>query len=206
MQCASSTYYNYAVNTVPRCAGSTTVVSTVSSIASAYASSTFAALASWSAAAAVPSAECSILSDSGFGDSTFMVYGINGWAGEDGSKLHEEEDGCGLLSNWQRYVGDVEEFQGRPRIAQHAAFQLSFFEGGCVERAIMSAGGPEITCHNSQGGRKRAASQTRVQRAQVDMIQSLAQCNSARAWNGDVARPQPTRTAQDGATRTQSDW
>lgn len=220
VQCASSTYYNYAVDHRPTCAGSTSVISTVASIASAYASSTSAAaasrsaasssaaMASWSADAAKPSAGCSILDDDGWGDSLFMVYGINGWAGDDGSKLHDQEDGCGILSGWQWYVGDVEEFEGHERSAEHAVFGLSFFKGGCVEDAVKSAGGPDITCHHDNGEHSSpsmADAKSIAQKAQVSAVKALANGSlSARARRGDAGAisPQPTRTAKGRPTKT----
>ncbi len=168
VSCASSTYYNYAVNTIPTCAGATKVISTVASIASAYsvsaassasvvsvASVSSASDAAWSSAAAVPSAACWILDDDGFGDSAFEVYGINGWAGDGGSKLWDQENGCGIVSGGEFYTDGQDMFEGRLRDTQYAYFGLSFFKGGCVERAVHSAGGPppgtgpgEIACQH----------------------------------------------------------
>ena len=135
----------------------------INSVASASSSSS-SAEASWSSAAAVPSAGCSIMYDNGFGDSAFRVYGINGWAGEDGSKLEEEEDGCGILDLWSFDPDEQSEFEGRLRKTQTAEFGLGFFKGGCVERAVASAGGPspdggpyEIHCEHldkTKKGRK----------------------------------------------------
>ena len=144
VSCATSTYYNYAVNTIPTCAGSTKVVATVTSLASAYSASSAssASVASYSSAAAVPSAGCWILSDDGWGDSTFEVYGINGWAGPGGENLWEQEDGCGIVSGPEWFTDGQDEFQGKLRDTQYAYFGLSFFKGGCVERAVHSAGGP----------------------------------------------------------------
>lgn len=101
-----------------------------------------AADASWSAAAATPSAGCWILNDDGFGTSSFQVYGINDWAGDGGDKLFKQEAGCGILNykGWQKDI--VQDFQGRLRHTQTATFSLTFFKGGCVERAVHSAGGP----------------------------------------------------------------
>ena len=173
--CASSTYYNYIVNHNAECAGATQVISTVSSIASSYAeassssaaaassaaaetsaeaasSSAAAASTSWSAAAAAPSAECWILEDYGFfGESSlFQVYGINGWAGDDGYEFFDEESGCGLIEEFDFFDDSQDEFQGRMRDTQWAIFDVTAFKGGCIERAIISAGGPEISC--SHGG------------------------------------------------------
>lgn len=155
VSCASSTYYNYAVNTIPTCAGATKVISTVASIASVYSASSASAAskasvasvssasdAAWSSAAAVPSAACWILDDDGFGDSAFEVYGINGWAGDGGSKLWDQENGCGIVSGGEFYTDGQSMFEGRLRDTQYAYFGLSFFKGGCVERAVHSAGGP----------------------------------------------------------------
>ena len=129
----------------------------INSVASASSASS-SAEASWSSAAAVPSAGCYITYDDGFGDSSFEVYGINGWAGDDGSKLEEQEGGCGILDPWSFYPNEESEFEGRMRKTQTAYFGLGFFKGGCVERAVHSAGGPspdngpyEIHCeHHDQ--------------------------------------------------------
>ena len=109
------------------------------SISSASAASADAA---WSSAAAVPSAACYITGDDGFGDSSFEVYGINGWAGDDGSKLSDQLNGCGILDPYQYYPDSQSEFEGRTRTTGTAYFGLGFFKGGCVERAVHSAGGP----------------------------------------------------------------
>lgn len=156
--CASSTYYNYAVNTNPICAGATSVVFIVPSIASLYSKSTasFASVASVSAAsvssaissasyvsaAAVPSAGCRDLGDDVFGETLFEVYGINGWAGSDGGRLLAEEWGCGFVSFFDFHTDTQDEFEGHLRDTQYALFFLSLFKAGCVERAVHSAGGP----------------------------------------------------------------
>ena len=154
VSCASSSYYDYGINTVPTCAGSTQVVSTVASIASAYSASVAASIsassasaasasasASYAAAAAVPSAYCNILSDWDVG-SSFEVGGINGWAGNGGTKLNAQENGCGEVDGWDFQINQTAEFDGKRRDTQIASFGLSFFKGGCVERAVHSAGGP----------------------------------------------------------------
>jgi len=113
----------------------------INSVASASASSSSAS-ASWSSAAAIPSAGCYITYDSGSGDSAFEVYGINGWAGADGSKLKQQESSCGIEDLWSFKTDKQSEFEGRLRNTQTAYFRLGFFKGGCVERAVHSAGGP----------------------------------------------------------------
>lgn len=42
----------------------------------------------------------------------------------------------------KRYADRQEEFGGRMRNTQMAVFELSFHAGGCIERAVNSAGGP----------------------------------------------------------------
>lgn len=106
------------------------------------ASASAAAEASWTSAAAVPSAGCYITADDGVGDSMFEVYGINDWAGEDGGKLFDQESGCGILDPFEYHPDDRSEFEGRTRKTGTAYFGLGFFKGGCVERAVHSAGGP----------------------------------------------------------------
>ncbi|KAL9054764.1 MAG: hypothetical protein Q9162_003962 [Coniocarpon cinnabarinum] len=150
--CATSTYFNYAVNTQASCAGASTVVSTVSSIYASYqssksvasasaasvasassASASSASAASASAAAATPSGSCKLW-DTGV-SYLIQVYDINTWGG-DGSGLKKQEKGCGALTDWDWVTG----CDGDTSIAW---FQLPFFiKSGCVERAIHSAGGP----------------------------------------------------------------
>lgn len=164
LRCASGDYYDYAIETTPTCDGSTTVLSTITSMASAYSASVAsesssssaskASESSWSAAAATPSAKCYITDDDGLGDSAFEIVGINGWAGEDGDKLDVQEDGCGWIDNWHWHRNDKAKFEGHWRETQYVSFSLSFFKGGCVERAIKSAGGPDITCHHGQPSKR----------------------------------------------------
>ena len=176
VSCASSGYYNYAVNSIPTCEGATSVVATVASIASKYSASTASiasvtslSVASMSASSATaasvsaayaslmaaPSAGCLILSDDGFGDSSFEIYRINGWA--DNGRLFTEEDGCGILSGWSFHTDGQSVFLGSIRNTQYVYFGLSFFKSGCVERAVHAAGGPppgtkagEIACKHTE--------------------------------------------------------
>lgn len=159
--CATSTFYNYAVNTNAECAGASTPVSTVSSIYASYQSSISSVSVSESksiasaskasvvsaskasassAAAAVPSGDCKIW-DAGL-YYLLQVYGINDWAGGDGGKLEDQEDGCGALTGWEWHDDCYSD-------TQMAWFNLPFLiADGCVERAIASAGGPDgLTCH-----------------------------------------------------------
>ena len=200
VSCASSTYFNYAVNTIPTCAGSTSVISTVASIASVYSvssasaasvaassASSASAASAYSSAAAVPSAGCWILSDDGFGDSSFEIYGINGWAGQDGSKLWDQEDGCGIVSGGEFYPNEQSEFMGQLRDTQSAYFGLSFFKGGCVERAVHSAGGPppgngpgQLACqHASSLSDDQSTAVGAIAGPQLKAVQAVANGSSA---------------------------
>ena len=229
VSCASSTYYNYAVNTIPTCAGATKVVSTVASIASVYSASvassvsaaSVASIASasnvaWSSAAAVPSAACWILADDGFGDSAFEVYGINGWAGPGGSSLWNQENGCGIVSGREFYTNGVSEFEGRLRDTQYAYFGLSFFKGGCVERAVHSAGGPapgtgpgKIACQHvpSNLNSDQLDAVNRISGPQLKSVQAVADGNSTTSSlpntiEDEVLQPGESPSASTGGSNT----
>jgi chitinase len=73
----------------------------------------------------------------------FEVYNIQNWALDHGSELHHQEDGCGALTGWSWTDASSTSLA-------KVYFNLPFFmKAGCVERAIVSAGGPKISC---QGG------------------------------------------------------
>lgn len=76
-----------------------------------------------------------------FGWYTFEVYNIDGWSTDDGgSRLKSEEKGCGALTGWDWRERTSSKYAG-------AYFNLPFFmKDGCVERAIVSAGGPKLSC------------------------------------------------------------
>jgi hypothetical protein len=70
----------------------------------------------------------------------FRVYKIDGWADDGGDSLKKEEKGCGALTGW-----DFSE--SRTDWGTWAYFQLPvIMKSGCVERAIVSAGGPKLSC------------------------------------------------------------
>lgn len=76
---------------------------------------------------------------------TFNVLEISGWATDGGKQLKSEESGCGALTGWIFESNDG---------AMHAVFNLPLFiADGCVERAIVSAGGPKLSCVNRTFGR-----------------------------------------------------
>ncbi|KAI4259189.1 MAG: hypothetical protein LQ352_000863 [Teloschistes flavicans] len=119
------------------CDGESTIVSTVTAIAAA---------ASASAAAAVPTANCDFWDEVLYWN--FEVYNVNGWAGNNGDSLHQQEKGCGGLTGWSWHV-DNERYQ-------HAYFNLPFtIKSGCAERAIASAGGPSGLKCTGHGLKKR---------------------------------------------------
>ncbi|KAL8636394.1 MAG: hypothetical protein Q9228_006200, partial [Teloschistes exilis] len=119
------------------CEGDSTIVSTVTAIAAA---------ASASAAAAVPTANCDFWDEVLYWN--FEIYNVNGWAGNNGDALHQQENGCGGLTGWSWHV-DNDRYQ-------HAYFNLPFtIKSGCVERAIASAGGPSGLKCTGHGLKKR---------------------------------------------------
>ncbi|KAL4999217.1 hypothetical protein BDV10DRAFT_184626 [Aspergillus recurvatus] len=85
-----------------------------------------------------PHADCAFW-DKGWGW-RFEIYNIYGWAEDGGKKLHEEEDGCATLTGWDWNDATEDEYA-------KVWFNTDFFmKAGCVERAIVSAGGPKISC------------------------------------------------------------
>ncbi|KAI4202073.1 MAG: hypothetical protein LQ350_002862, partial [Teloschistes chrysophthalmus] len=91
----------------------------------------------------------------------FEVYNINGWSTEGGPKLHKEEKGCGALTGWS---------YNQKSSGGDAYFNLPFFiKDGCVERAIVSAGGPKIKCHGHGLG-KRTLADKRTLEAKAETV------------------------------------
>lgn len=73
---------------------------------------------------------------------TFEVFNIQNWALDHGSELHHQEKGCGALTGWSWTDASSTSMA-------KAYFNLPItMKGGCVERAIVSAGGPKISCHS----------------------------------------------------------
>ncbi|POS71414.1 alpha-1,3-glucanase [Diaporthe helianthi] len=93
-----------------------------------------------------------LIADCGFWDVgwgwQFEVYNIFGWGTDDGGKgLHDNENGCGGLTGWT--WNDPKGTYGAK-----AWFNLPFFfKAGCVERAIVSAGGPKLECEYQGWGK-----------------------------------------------------
>ncbi|KAF4223780.1 hypothetical protein CNMCM8980_010274 [Aspergillus fumigatiaffinis] len=71
---------------------------------------------------------------------TFEIYNIDGWISDGGDSLNNEEGGCGAMTGWDFHEETSDNYA-------YVYFNLPFFmKEGCVERAIVSAGGPKISC------------------------------------------------------------
>ena len=91
-----------------------------------------------------PTADCKFW-DEGWGY-TFEVYNIQGWSNDGGDALEQQEDGCGALTGWS---------YDHTNSGGDATFNLPFFiADGCVERAVASAGGPELSCVGEGWGKR----------------------------------------------------
>lgn len=67
----------------------------------------------------------------------FEINNIQDWAEDGGKSLEKEERGCGAIARWDWKDGHTSS----------VAFTLPLImKAGCVERAIVSAGGPELKC------------------------------------------------------------
>lgn len=99
-------------------------------------------------AAAVPRADCAFWDEALFW--TFEVYNINGWAGDNGNRLHDQENGYGDLAGYSCNIGTSGNHQ-------HVYFNLPYFmKTGCAERAIAFAGGPSgLSCTAQPFSEKR---------------------------------------------------
>lgn len=65
-----------------------------------------------------------------------------------GGSLKDEEEGCGALTAWEWNDADSDT-------PAYATFNLPLvFKSGCIERAIVSAGGPKISCQKNGGDHK----------------------------------------------------
>lgn len=87
-----------------------------------------------------PEAMCDRMDDNGLA-MRLHVYNIRNWAEKDGGKvLHKQENGCGALTFWEWTDATSNEDAS-------VWFDLPYFiKSGCVERAIKTAGGPDLQC------------------------------------------------------------
>ena len=89
---------------------------------------------------------------------TYHVYDINGWAGSGGKYLKKQENGCGMLYDFEiedQKEGKFKNEDDHEKMDKltHASFKLSWNKSGCVERAIHSAGGPpakKVKCNTGK--------------------------------------------------------
>lgn len=108
-----------------------------------------------------PEADCAFW-DAGFAYE-FEIYNIWNWAADGGDSLHEEEDGCGALTGWE-WTDATDDYL--PKVYFYLPFIM---KEGCVERAIASAGGPEISCVGQGLTRKtRSAEESDVSRVKEE--------------------------------------
>ncbi|KAH8733688.1 hypothetical protein BGZ61DRAFT_565756 [Ilyonectria robusta] len=70
----------------------------------------------------------------------FVISNIRDWSQDGGKRLKNEEAGCGAMTGWH-----FTEATGTQDAS--ASFNLPYImKAGCVERAIVSAGGPQLEC------------------------------------------------------------
>ncbi|KAK0385664.1 hypothetical protein NLU13_6841 [Sarocladium strictum] len=68
------------------------------------------------------------------------IFNIQGWASDSGAELREQESGCGALTFWTWHDTTDDK-------AAYVSFDLpTLIKAGCVQRAIVSAGGPKLSC------------------------------------------------------------
>ncbi|KAH6876559.1 hypothetical protein B0T10DRAFT_414348 [Thelonectria olida] len=90
-----------------------------------------------------PTADCD------FWDAALFWYveisNIKGWSEDGGDSLKDEEGGCGAMTDWHYTEATDDE-------GAFVHFNLPFtIKAGCVERAIVSAGGPKLECDGHEG-------------------------------------------------------
>lgn len=69
-----------------------------------------------------------------------LIFGIGDWVTDGGAALEKQEDGCGTVTFWTWTDATADA-------GASADFNIDFFiKSGCIERAIVSAGGPKISC------------------------------------------------------------
>ncbi|THX80379.1 hypothetical protein D6D04_04624 [Aureobasidium pullulans] len=105
----------------------------------------------------------------------FMVYGIDGWAFDYGKALHKQEDGCAALTGWTWHNATDTEYA-------YAYFNLPLvFKAGCVERAIVSAGGPKLACKGLPNIAQRSIQAEMLLESEETMLAELRSQEKARA-------------------------
>ncbi|KAI0405762.1 hypothetical protein F4802DRAFT_170814 [Xylaria palmicola] len=94
-----------------------------------------------------PRADCRVALDFAWYDVTIIT---NDWVTDNGERLKAEERGCGLMKDWKVKQIQWRADDGSWTATQQMTFTLPWtIAGGCVERAIASAGGPSgLQCIN----------------------------------------------------------
>jgi hypothetical protein len=108
---------------------------------------------SLSPAPVVPQAACYLTEIwfSGFPIIYQATIFTNDWITDGGADLESQEGGCGILTAWSAQEVNLPS----PDETWIASYKFTFnlpaaISGGCIERAIASAGGPTISCINDQ--------------------------------------------------------
>jgi hypothetical protein len=131
----------------------------------------------------------------------FRVYKIDGWANDGGDSLKKEEKGCGAMTGW-------EFVESRTDWGTWAYFQLPVtMKAGCVERAIVSAGGPKLSCKDmgddewaKDSPRRRDTAPNTLPSDNSDRTPNFLPSNSTD--KGDTTNPYTPMVWGDGDTVT----
>ncbi|KAI1771556.1 hypothetical protein F4818DRAFT_429381 [Hypoxylon cercidicola] len=100
-----------------------------------------------------PRAECLVVEDGAIVPLWYDITIVaNNFIEDSGAKLKGEEKGCGALASWKKHDINKQSADGSWTAVNAFSFTLPLtIKGGCVERAIASAGGPkDLRCVNSQ--------------------------------------------------------
>ncbi|KAI0902967.1 class V chitinase Chi100 [Ustulina deusta] len=104
----------------------------------------------------------------------FNILEIDGWATDSGKELKSEESGCGALTGW---IFDADDN------GMYAVFNLPLFiASGCVERAIVSAGGPKLSCVNRTYDRKASPYNTTQLEEFTEFYQAMQPVNGPHSY------------------------
>ncbi|OGM44233.1 hypothetical protein ABOM_007748 [Aspergillus bombycis] len=150
VSCASGKYFDDDHDATPECAGATKVISTVESIASSYsaeASASTSRMAEFVSYMGVVHASAA----------ASKIAGINGWT--DGQSFSDalrkkcHKNGFFVnfkINDYLFYKHEKSQFEGRERDTEKVTFTMSGFKNGCVEAAILDAGGPRHICDHKK--------------------------------------------------------
>lgn len=132
------------------------------------------------------------------------IYNIYGWSTDDGDALHKQEKGCGALTGWEWDAATDTEYA-------KAYFNLPLtIKAGCIERAIVSAGGPELSCvFEGVPGLRRGRRSGRGQEYGADEGETISEMEARelvykRSMTLDTPSP-PTQTSTPNYTYASTD-